>query len=56
MGCNCGQTKSGATIVYEWHDPDGPVKTFSSEADAQITRTRAGGKGPIIRKAQPANA
>lgn len=50
----CGrETKSGATIVFQWHGPEG-VKTYSSEADAQIARTRAGGQGAIVRTTQPA--
>lgn len=50
----CGrETKSGATIVYQHHVPGEPVKTYSSEADAQIARTRAGGQGAIIRTTQP---
>lgn len=53
MGCACNQTKSGATVVYQHHGPDG-VKTYSSETDAQIARTRAGGKGAIVRTTQPA--
>lgn len=51
MGCNCNQTKSGATLVWQWHAPDG-VKTYATDAEAQAARTRAGGKGPIIRTTQ----
>lgn len=54
MGCNCGKSQSGAAIVYQHHHPDGTVKTYSSEVDAQIARERAGGRGPIIRTTQPA--
>lgn len=53
MGCNCGKTKSGATIVYQWHAPDG-VKTYATEAEASTARSRAGGHEPIIRTAQQA--
>lgn len=53
MPCSkCGQTKSGAAIVYQWYSPEG-VKTYSSEADATIARARAGNVGPIIRTTQP---
>lgn len=52
MGCNCGKSASGATIVWEWHAPDG-VKTFSSQDQANAARARAGGAGPIIRISQP---
>lgn len=53
MGCNCGQSKSGATIVWQHHGPDG-VKTYATEADAKIAQARAGGRGPIVRGSQTA--
>lgn len=52
--CNCGKTASGAAIVYQWHDPAEGVKTFTSETDAQIARSRGSGRGSIIRTTQPA--
>lgn len=49
--CNCNQTKSGATIVFQWHSAEG-VKTYATETEAMIARTRGGGSGPIIRTTQ----
>lgn len=54
MGCNCGKTASGATIVYQLHTAGQPVRTFASKTDAEITRSREGGSGTIIRTTQPA--
>lgn len=51
--CNCGRSSTGAVIVFEWHGPDG-VKTFATKTDAEIARTRGGGKGPIIKTTQTA--
>lgn len=53
MGCDCNKAQSGAVIVWQWHSADG-VKTYATETDARIERTKAGGQGPIIRTSQPA--
>lgn len=51
MGCNCNQSKSGATVVYQ-HHLNGAVKTYLTQADAEVARTRANGQGMIIRTTQ----
>lgn len=54
MGCNCGKSKSGTTIIYQLHLPGQAPKVYSSKADAGIANARAGGNGTIISTTQAA--
>lgn len=54
MGCNCGRSASGAAIVWQYHEPGKEPRTFASKTEAEAARTRAGGRGPIIRTTQAA--
>lgn len=42
MGCNCGGNKN-QPVRYEYTAPDGTVKVYSSEIEAQAAKIRAGG-------------
>ncbi|WP_375483311.1 hypothetical protein [uncultured Jatrophihabitans sp.] len=52
MAC-CGRTSTGNAIVFQLHVPGEEVRTFATKTDAEIARTKAGGRGTIIRTTQP---
>lgn len=54
MACNCGRAANGDVVVYQLHVPGAPIRTFATDGEAKIARTRSGGAGTIIRTTQPA--